>query len=633
MTVAVDGSAISVPLTVASDAPISQRKVVVTGSAGAFPAASADADRIQIVRVAPEIFSIDPISSTPGGLVTLTVRGRNLHDAQSVSLNPATGITVGTSPAVSSDGSTLTAMVAIAANAPLGAKIVTVTTPGGNSAATPSPANTFTVASQAIKIVTPVISTLLGIVLQDPVPAGPLTTIFAPLVGVSFGGVVTSLSPAVGIIGQTTTVTLQGNGLAGVSAIQFLPATGLTLGVISVAPDGRSVTTSVTIATDAPQTLRTVRVSSGAAVVPFAPADAALFRVSAPTPALESITPITLQIGQPAITLTIRGRNFQNAQFVRIEPPEGVSIAPPVVNAAGTEISAAISAAANAATGPRAIVVVASGGESVATLTPQNTLTLTGTSGSSVTPVISPLVGVVKLDNAPPTRPIGPIVAPAVGVLLQDANPPPPVSQSLFGTNVGVTVGSVAMRLAPTGFAPNTTGTLTIQGFALDGTTAVTVNPSSGLTLGALSVAADGGQVSVPIAIAANAPPTIREVRLHNAGARIPFADPTASRFTIGVGVPQFDSITPIVSAQGTTFTMTIRGSNLSGAIAVTATPADGISIADTFTVNATGTQLDVGIAIAPNAPVGSRVIRALVPGAASGATPSPANTFTVVSP
>src|SRR5262249_4818751 len=99
-----------------------------------------------------------------------------------------------------------------------------------------------------------------------------------------------------------------------------------------------------------------------------------------------------------------------------------------------------------------------------------------------------------------------------------------------------------------------------------------------------------------------------------------------------GVGVPQFDSITPIVAARGTTFTLTIRGSNLKGALAVTAMPATGITIGNTFNIDATGTQLDVGMSLAPDAAFGSRVIQVLVPGAASNSTPTPANTFTVIS-
>ena len=635
ITVAPDGTSVSVPVSVAPNAPISQRKVVVTGSAGAFPPAAPDADRINIVRTPPQIVSIDPIFSTRGKLVTLTIRGSNFQGARSVSLAPSSGITVGTSPVFSADGTVLTAIVSIAANAPVGARTVIVTTPGGSSDAAPSAANTFTVVNQEIQTVTPVTSLALGVVLQDANPtAAPPTSLFTPVVGVAVGSVITSMSPTVGIIGQTTTLTLQGNELQGVNTIQIVPTVGLTLGTLSVAPDGRSISISVTIDLAAPQTLRTVRVFKGPTGVPFAAPDAALFRVSAPPPTLDSITPIVLQVGQPPVTLTVRGQNLQNASSVAIVPPDGVSINnPPAVAADGTLLTVSISAAVAAATGPRAIVITTAGGPSASALTERNTLTLTSAAGTNVTPVTSPALGVVLESNAPaPTVSVSPIVAPAVGVVLQGPNPPAAL-QSLFATNLGVSVGPVATGVAPTGFAPNTSGTLTIQGFALNSTSAITVVPSTGVTLGTLSVAPDGSQVGVPIAIATGAPATIREVRLQSAGGRIPFADPAASRFTIGVGVPQFDSITPIVAARGTTFVMTIRGSNFAGATAVAATPPDGIFISNTFTVNPTGTQLDVGMSIATDAPVGSRVIRVLVPGAASSAIAAPANTLNVVTP
>ena len=636
ITVAPDGTSVAVPLTVASGAPISQRRVVVTGPAGVFPVAAPDADRVNVVRPAPQIVSIDPIFATRGALVTLTVRGSNLQDALSVSFSPASGLVAGAFPSVSADGTVLTTAVQVAANALTGPRTVIVTTPGGSSDATASAANTFSVVNEAVQTVTPVTSNALGVVLQDAAPpAAAPTPLFTNAVGVTVGSVVTGITPSLGIVGQSVTLTAQGSELQGVTAVQIVPVTGLTFGTTTVAPDGSSVSLPVTIDINAPQTLRTVRVLKGATPVPFASPDAALFRVSLPPPVLESITPITMQVGQPPITLTVRGRSFQNASIVKTVPSDGVSVNnPPSVSADGTLLTVTLSAAAGAATGPRAVVVVTPGGESSSVQSPENTLRLTATPGTNVTPVVSTALGVVVQGNTPaPPVVVDTLVAPAIGVVLQDPNAPAPVTQPVFGTNVGVAVGPVATGIAPTGFAPATNGTLTVAGVALGGVTAVSVVPSTGVTLGAPTLAPDGTQVGVPITIAAGAPATVREVRVQSATGPVPFADPAASRFTIGVGVPQFDSITPIVVAQGTTFTMTIRGSNFAGATAVTATPPDGIAISNIFTVNATGTQLDVTMSIAPNAPVGSRVIQVLVPGAASSAAASPANTLNIVAP
>jgi YD repeat-containing protein len=635
LTVAPDGTAVTVPVTVAPDAPILQRQVVLRGASSAFPALPG-ADRINVVRAPPRIDSIDPIFSTTGSLFTLTVRGANLQDVRSVSLSPSTGITVDAFPVASTDGSILTASVSIAPNAPVGSRTVVVITSGGSSDTTASAANTFNVVNQVVQTVTPIAATAVGVLLQSNTPPPPQSsTLFASGLGVVVGPVITAISPTVGTIGQTTTLTLQGQGLQGVSAVQFVPSTGLTLGSITVAADGTSVSIPVTVDIAAPQTVRTVRVLRGTAQVPFAPIGSALFFVSAPAPALDSMTPIVLQVGQPATTLSISGRNLQNASSVSIVPPDGVSINnPPSVAAGGSSLTVSISAAANAAAGPRAIVVTTPGGSSPSTASPQNTLTLSATAGTNVTPIVSPALGVLVQTNTPPSAtPIGPIASAVLGVVVQGGTPPPPATQTLFSTaNVGVTLGSVATGIAPAGFSPGSSGTLTIQGFALNGVTSIAVAPSTGITLGALTVAPDGTQVSVPVTVAAGAPTVVHNVVLQAGSAVVPFADTAASRFSIA-NVPSFDSITPIVVSQGTTFTLTIRGSNFTGATAVTATPPDGIAISNTFTVNSAGTELDVPMSIAPNAPVGPRVIQVLVPGAASSATAAPANTLNIVTP
>lgn len=632
ISVAADGRSVTVPVTVAADAPISQRRVVVAGAGGAvFPAVPPDADRIRIVRPAPEIFSVDPIFGIPGDTIALAVRGRNLFDAQSVTLAPSTGITTGASPSVNAEGTQLAVGVAIAADAPAGPRTVIATTPGGSSSATPSAANTFSVVNQAVQTVTPVIAPALGVVLEG----GPAQTIrhgFSGLLGVSVGSVITSATPATGTVGAVVSLTLAGQGLEAVTAVQFVPNTGLAVGALGIALDGRSLTVPVTIAADAPQTLRTIRVLAGATPVPFAPASASQFRVTAPLPSIDSVTPIVLRVGAPPVTLSVRGRNFQNASQVRIVPPDGMTVSvPPVVNAAGTEIGVNLSAAANAATGARAVVVVTPAGESSATRSPQNTITLASALGPPVTPVISPALGVVLESGVPPTIAVGPVISPALGVVLESGAPPPTRLIEVTATRLGVAVGAVATGIDPTGFAPNTSGTLIISGFALNGVTGVAANPGTGVTLGAPTVGLDGSQVTVPITIAAGAPATVREVRLTTAAGTVPFADPAASRFRIGVGVPQLDSITPILGSRGQTLELLIRGSNLTGALAVTATPATGIVFSSTRTPNAAGTQLTVGMAIAADAPLGPRVIQVHVPGAASSATASPANTFEVI--
>lgn len=637
ISVSPDGTSVTVPVTVAANAPTTIRRVVVTNSTGqAFPVAAADADRLLLTLPAPQIDSIEPIFGVLGSTVTLTVRGRNLQATQSVNVLPSTGITTGVLFTVSTDGTQMTTGLQIAPNASTGARTVTVTTLGGTSDATAGPNNTFNVVNQINTIFSPITSPVLGVVKQDATVPTQTIGLNSSAVGVSVGSTVTSISPAVGIIGNSLTLTIQGNELQGVTAVQFAPNTGITIGAPAIAADGKSLTVSVTIATDAPQTLRTVQVLAGSSLLPVALPSAVLFRVTAPLPSIDSISPNFLQLGTAPVTLTIRGKNFQNAQQALVLPSDGMTISvPPVVSADAASITVNISAAANATPGQRAVVIVTPAGQSSSDLTPANTLTLANNIVANFTPIASNLLGVVLQGSPPPptSTPIGPIASPILGVLLQSNAGPISTTTFLTATNVGVAVGPTATGIQPNGFVPGSSGTLTVSGFALDSVTGITLNPATGVTIGSpLQISTDGTQVSVPITIDSNAPATVREVRVNNASGAIPFSDARANRLAISSGVPRIDSITPIQATQGTTVTMTIRGANFTGATAVTATPGSGITIGSPPVVDSTGTIITVGVAVALNAPLGSSVIQVFVPGAASTAVAAPANTFTVFS-
>jgi hypothetical protein len=634
ISVAGDGRSVTIPVTVAANAPTTVRKVALAGAQQPYLAARSGADQILITLPPPEIFSIDPILAATGTTAaTLTIRGRNMQSIQAVTFTPGTGISVDATPGVSPDGSAATVRFTVAALAPTGAHVLRVVTPGGTSTATPVPANTFTVVNQIQSIFAPIESPQLGVVLQDPTPppAATLNAFSVPVV-VAVGPVVSSVSPAVGIIGQTTTVTVGGSSLQGVTAIQFSPPDGLTVSAPAVGADGLTVALAVTVASNAPQTIRGVRVKAGAADVPFANPVATQFRVSAPPAVLQSVTPNFLQTGAPAVTLTIRGLNFQNASAVGVSPPNGISINnPPTVDASGTQITVTASAAANAATGARAVTVTTPAGTSSDALTPQATITITNAAGSTITPVTSVALGVVLQDGTPPPpQVVGPVAAAALGVVLQDPNPPaapPTFAESL---QLGVGVGAVATGVSTTPLSPSTSGTLTISGVALNDVTSVSIIPPDNITLGALTVAPDSTQISVPITVQAGAIAGLRGVQMFRGTTAVPFATPIANTFRIGVGTPNLDSISPILASRGQIFTMTIRGQNFQGTTAITATPATGMFIDNAPTVNAAGTQIDVRIAIATGAPLEAKVIQVITPSGASRSDAVPANTFTV---
>lgn len=632
ISVAPDGRSVTVPVTVAANAPTTVRKVVLSGAQQPYIAARPSADQIQITLPQPEILSIDPIFAVTGTTgATLTVRGRILQGAQSVSFTPGTGITVSNTPVVNADGTILTVTYSVSPLAPVGEHVVTVTTLGGTTSAAASSANTFRVANEVQAVFTPIASPLLGVVLQDgSTPPAQTLNAFSNLVGVAVGPIITARTPAAGIIGDTVQLTLTGNELQGVTAVEFSPADGLTVGAPSVSADGRTVTVGVTIAATAPQTLRALRVRAGAASIPFSDPSAAQFRVTAPLPRIDSITPIVYQIGGGNLTMTIRGVNLQGAQSVRMIPPEGVSIAAPVVDASGAQLTATINVSSAAAAGSRIVVVATPAGESSSASDAANTVQIVTAIAGSVTPVVSPILGVVLETTAPPPAlSIGPVVAPALGVVLEDPNPPPPPQDTVRSLIVGVAVGPFASSVQAPPLTPTSTGTLVISGNSLSDVTAVQVVPSTGITVGAFTIAPDGSQVSVPLTLSGAAVGQYG-VRVLRGTELVPFIPPGANTFRVGVGVPSINSITPIFANRGETFTMTIRGQNFQGVTAVTATPGTGLFIDNVPTANAAGTEVTVRIGIASDAPEGGRLIHVITPGGVSTAFDPAANTFTV---
>jgi hypothetical protein len=509
---------------------------------------------------------------------------------------------------------------------------VVVTTPGGSSSSIASASNTFHVVNEVQATYAPIASAHLGVVKEDPTPpAPPSLSAFASIVGVVVPPAATSISPAVGIIGTSLDLTVSGVGLNGVTSVQRVPSDGVAVGAPVISTDGSSVTVPVTVALSAPQNLRTVRLLAGSANIAFTSQGAALFRVSAPLPEFDSMAPIVLQAGAPAVTLTIVGRNLQNATGVRFDPPAGITVSNLAVNGSGTQATLTISAAAGSATGPRRVILATPAGESSSAPLASNTINVVNTIVGNVTPVASTALGVVL--EAPPQPPVpvpvGPFVAPVLGVLVETAAPPA-AEDTLRANLLGVAIGPYASGVQVPPLTPTSTGTLVISGVGLADVSAVQIEPTTGIAVGPLTLAPDGTQVAAPLTLT-SAAPGLRGVRVLRGSAQVPFIPAGNSTFRIGIGVPSIDSITPILNSRGQTFALLIRGQNFQDALAVRAEPAAGLVIENVVTPNAAGTELTVRISIAADAPLGARVIRVVTPGGASSEVAAPANTFTVL--
>lgn len=633
-TVSADGTSVTVPVTVGANAAMTLRQLVLQAGTQVVPPSHPEVDRLLIAPPAPEISSIDPLFVLPGTPAqTLLIRGRNFHNLREITVAPSEEIVVGAQPDVNAEGTQITLKLAISPIAATGPRVVVIKTASGSTTATALPSNTFAVVNEIQETYTPIASPIVGVLKEQPAapPATQSISLGAPQLGVAIGSVVTGITPQTESIGNTFTLTVQGVDLQDVTSLKFIPDTGIVLGALDLAADGRSLTVPVALAIDAPLTVRTLQVLAGTTVLPAAPPAATQFRVTTPIPEMHSVSPNFVQLGAPAGVHTIRGKNFHNAQQVKIVPPDGVTVSPPSVNSNATEIVVTMSAAANAANGKRAVVVVTPVGETSSVLSPENTLILAN-DAETITPVNAPQVGVVLEQTPQPvSTTIGPITSPVVGVNIE-VPPPPPATLDIFlaGSRVGVAVGAVATGLSPAGVARGGSATLTIQGVGLTAVTGVALQPPTGISLGEMTVSADGMQLSTPITAAADAPIGLREVVLTGAT----FSDTAVGRFYVASGVPQIESISPILGNQGSVITLTVRGEHLSAIREITATPNSGITfVPNTLTWNSTGTEASVQFVIASDAPLGSRVIQVVTPGGSSTADPLPANTFTVYPP
>jgi len=640
VSVSADGTQLQVPLTTAADAPIGMRKLVVKDAAGkdivfANPARSA----VQLMAGLPSVDSVQPIVAARGSLVTLVVRGRYLQQG-TVRVLPDTGVRIDTAPQISADGTTLTALVDIAADAPLGDRVVQIVTPAAASTATALASNTLTVVSSVRQAVTPIASPAVGVVVGSATT--PVTNTLQPgstLVGVLLGAGITEVSPAVGVIGTDVLVTVRGAGLQGVTNVALTPSTGLTL-VGSPAVNGLGTELSFTLRVDAGAALglrRLVLTAGGKPLASSRPTDGA-FLISAPVPELIAVDPQILRTGQSAAKFTVRGRNFTNVSGVRIDPAEGISVSGPFdVNSDGTVLTFNAAAASGSASGARTVIVTTAAGESTATQAAGNIIRVATQVGATYADISAAAVGVVVGNATQPAAHFdGTLASMAVGVTVATTpTPPGTVSTTAASTAVGVVVGGVAQTLSPTGWLQGASGTITVTGTGLDVVTTAAVLPSTGILLGTPTAGGGGTSLTMSISVAPDAPQVLRELRLGTAGSgRVSFGKPDAAGFGIG-SLPTMSSVSPIVFEQGKTVTLVVRGSNLKVVNRVAFAPEGGLRAAPEmiWSQDALGEMLSITVYVDSGAALGNRVVRLEVFGGSTSADATPANTINVVAP
>jgi hypothetical protein len=486
----------------------------------------------------------------------------------------------------------------------------------------------------------PVTSALVGVLVGSA--AQPVVQsvdgLASSLVGVAFGTYAKQLTPAAGVIGTSLTLQVAGEGLSAVSAMQFVPADGLTVGIPSVSADGKLLSVSVTIDAAATKSRRRVILSSAAGRVPFTTATGDQFVVAAPAPRIDFVSPNVVTVGQSSVMLSMGGQNLRDIQSLRFEPTQGVvAISAPVANADGTQIDITVRTDAAATSGPRTVVVSTAGGESSAVPTLGNTFQVAREIGATYRDVSSPMVGVqVGAISVPQEQAVGPVISAQVGVMVGE--PPAASGQSVDPVTsplVGLVVGSGAFDMTPTAGSVGASVNVVVQGTGLSSVTAVEMLPATNLAVSNVVVNAAGTQVSFTVAIDAAAAKTVRRVVLKTsdpANPVIPFLLSARSQFLVAAPLPVIDiSTTPqVVVAGKPKVDLIVRGRNLRDLLGVRFVPPQGITALGTPSANADGTSMLVSVQASADAETGPRVLVVSTAAGESSEVSIPANTVQV---
>ncbi|HEY4217882.1 MAG TPA: beta-propeller fold lactonase family protein [Gemmatimonadaceae bacterium] len=301
-------TSLTVLLVISATADLGSHDVTVTTGGGTSFALS-----ITITAPSPTLTTISP---STGGLATavgVTLTGTNFDPANTTVSIDGTGVT---SSAVSVvNGTSLTATFTVDASAALGARNVTVTTAGGTSAS-----QTFTVTGT--------------------------------------GPTLTSLTPTLGVQGNTVAMTLTGTAFVAGGTTVAVDGTGVAVNTVNVT-SGTSLTANFVLASGATLGAHNVKVTTSAGT-----SAAQTFTVNPPLPTLASISPNTGAQGGVQ-TITVTGTNFVSGATTVEVSGTNVTVSNVSV-ASATSLTADFTVAAGAVLGARDVTVMTAGGTSSA---------------------------------------------------------------------------------------------------------------------------------------------------------------------------------------------------------------------------------------------------------------------------
>ncbi len=454
---------------------------------------------------------------------------------------------------------------------------------------------------------------LVGVELAQTAQPQPTfaTLLGAPLVGVTLGGSPwLDTQPRYLSQGATQTLTILGEGLPADLSASIDPALGLSLGSLSVSPDGRQASLPVTVAANAATGLRSLTLQSGGVTLRPAVLGADDIDIVLPRPQILSVSPITLTAGSTVSEFVIRGRHLQDVTAVEVRGGAGLRLGSTLtLSPDGNSLTVGLQVLASAAPGPRVIVLSSPSGGSDEAPTAANTVTVyeDNSGWQAIQQLSAGLVGVELAQNAEPG-----------GLATLSAAP-----------LVGVTVGSVISDFSPRSIAKGDSLVLRLHGAGLQAVDALSLEPATGLTVGAVTPAADGLSVDVAVTAAGDAPLGLRRLRVTAAGTAIAFAAVQEPLLLVTPVVPVLESLDPPTAKPGSSIALTLRGRNFLNTQQVRVTPSAGVSVG-TPNVNAEGSEATVSLIIAADAAKGPRTVTLLTAAGETSATPGPNNQLSI---
>lgn len=466
----------------------------------------------------------------------------------------------------------------------------------------------FTPPPPALVEIGPIISAISITKLFDNSTAPPSAFAVTNQIGLLKGNLFEDVTPnAIGAGVSNQTVTISGSGLQSVDGVRLHPETGATIHDLVVNPDGQTLTFQVDVAADVALSKRQlVLTSSGLRIPPKTHLTDRIY-VGGQLPVINSTSPIYFNRGDIK-TVIVLGQNFDSVRAIRFDNEENLIFSKPVVNATGNGLTFDLQIIGFARLGPRV-------------------LTLESLLGDGLPVNVD--AAVIHIQDRPPEV-ITPVVSAAVGVTKQADTPVPPSMETIYSQFVGVHRGGILKGLTPKSRSQGSSASLTLEGAGLDAVAAVEFSPADGITVGDYIPSIDGTTATLEIDIAADANPSIRQVKLSN-GVGLLKTELGADRFEVTLPKPQITSIYPLqIERAATGLQLVIRGELLNGASAIRFNPADDILVSNVV-ASADGREATATINVAAVAVTGPRVATVMTAGGLTESSPMVTNTITIV--